>query len=150
MIRTGTIGLIIALTLAIAVAHGQSAGFVVKLPSDKIDFKAPLAGLPQSAILYGDPKKAGLYVSRVKFPAGIKIMPHTHADEVRTVMIMSGTMYFGLGEQWDESKLEVYPPGTFFTEPGNTPHFAWAKDGEVIAQFTAIGPTGTTFIPQKK
>lgn len=140
----------IALTLAIAGAQAQSAGFVVKFPNDKIDFKAPQAGLPQSAILYGDPKKPGLYVSRVKFPAGFKVMPHTHADEVRTVTIMSGTMYFGRGEQWDESKLEVYPAGTFFTEPANTPHFAWAKDGEVVAQFTAIGPTGTTFIPQKK
>lgn len=141
---------LIALTLATAGAYAESAGVVVKLPDEQLAFKAPLAGLPQTAILYGDPTKAGLYVARVKFPAGVKVMPHTHTDEVRTVLIMSGTMYFGIGEQWDESKLKVYPAGTFFTEPANTPHFAWAKDGEVIAHLTSVGPTGTTFIPQKK
>jgi hypothetical protein len=30
------------------------------------------------------------------------------------------------------------------------PHFAWAKDGEVILQVTAIGPTGNTPISQKQ
>jgi len=91
-----------------------------------------------------------LYVARVKFPAGIKVMPHTHTDEVRTILVLSGTMYFGVGEQWDESKLQAYPAGTFFTEPANTPHFAWAKDGEVVAHLTSIGPSGTKFIAQQK
>jgi hypothetical protein len=29
------------------------------------------------------------------------------------------------------------------------PHFAWAKDGEVMLQLTAIGPSGATLVPQK-
>ena len=40
--------------------------------------------------------------------------------------------------------------GTLYSEPAKTPHFAWAKDGEVILQVTAIGPTGNTPIPQKQ
>ena len=71
-------------------------------------------------------------------------MPHWHPDAVRTVLVMSGTFYFAVGEQWDESKLKAYPAGTLYSEPPNTPHFAWAKDGEVILQVTAIGPTGNT------
>ena len=35
-----------------------------------------------TAILYGDPSKAGVYVTRTKFPAGFKLMPPTHPDEV--------------------------------------------------------------------
>jgi hypothetical protein len=54
-----------------------------------------------------------------------------------------------IGERWDESKLTALLPGSFFYEPPHVPHFAWAKDGEVILQLTAIGPTGTTVIPQK-
>ena len=77
-------------------------------------------------------------------------MPHWHPDEVRTVVVMSGTLYFGLGEQWDESKLKAYPAGTFFSEPFKTAHYGWAKEGEVILQITGIGPTGTTPIPQKQ
>jgi len=77
-------------------------------------------------------------------------MPHFHPDEWRTGVVLSGNYYFGLGEQWDESKLRFYPPGTFFSEPKGTPHFIWAKDGEVMVQFTAMGPTGITRIPQKQ
>ena len=38
----------------------------------------------------------------------------------------------------------------FFAEPQKTPHFAWAKDGEVIVQVTGVGPSGVTFIDQSK
>jgi len=36
-------------------------------------------------------------------------MPHWHPDEWRTAVVLSGTLYFGVGEQWDESKLKAYP-----------------------------------------
>ena len=91
--------------------------------------------------------KAGEYVQRTKFPPGTKVMPHWHPDEWRTAVVISGTLYFGVGEQWDESKLKAYPAGTFYSEPPKTPHFVWAKDGEVIIQTTGMGPTGTTMIP---
>jgi hypothetical protein len=64
-------------------------------------------------------------------------------------VVLSGTIYFGLGETWDDSKLKAFPAGTFFSEPKETPHFVWAKDGEVIVQVTGMGPTGTKLIPPK-
>ncbi len=131
-------------------AYGEGADSrVLKLPKD-IEFKAPLAGVPQTAVLYGDPTKAGLFVTRVKFAPGIKVLPHWHPDEARTVAVLSGTLYFAVGEQWDESKFNVYPAGTFFSEPPKTPHYTWAKDGEVILQVTGIGPSSTNPIPQKQ
>jgi quercetin dioxygenase-like cupin family protein len=132
-----------------ATAYAQTAEQVVKLPNE-IEFKAPLnPGAPAGASLYGDPKKGGLYVNRVKFTPGFKVMPHFHPDE-RTVVVLSGTFYMGLGEQWDESKMKGYPPGTFLSEPANMPHYTWAKDGEVIIQITGVGPSGSTQIPQKQ
>jgi hypothetical protein len=62
----------------------------------------------------------------------------------------SGTFYFAVGEQWDESKLVPYPAGTLYSEPPRTPHYAWAKDGEVILQITAIGPSGNVAVTPKK
>jgi hypothetical protein len=47
----------------------------------------------------------------------MKVMPHWHPDTVRTVLVMSGTFYFAVGEQWDESKLKPYPAGTLYSEP---------------------------------
>jgi quercetin dioxygenase-like cupin family protein len=112
---------------------------IVKLPQD-ITFKASAAGV-ETAVLYGDPTKPGLYVMRLKLPAGTKVVPHTHPEEVRTLTVVSGTLYFGFGDQFDESKLTPYPAGTFFTELPNVPHFVAAKDGEVIFQATGIGPS---------
>ena len=121
---------------------------VLKLPQD-IEFKGTPGGPPQTAILYGDPKQPGIFVTRVKFSAGWKDMPHWHPDEVRTVAVLSGTFYFGGGDKWDESKMKPYPAGTFYSEPPKSPHYTWAKDGEVIIQVTGVGPTGKTFIPQQ-
>jgi hypothetical protein len=125
-------------------AHAQDAG-VLKLPQD-IEFKGPLSGPPQTVVLYGDPSKPGLFVTRVKVSAGWKDAPHWHPDEVRTVAVLSGTFYFGRGETWDESKFTAYPAGTFYSEPPKAPHFTWAKDGDVVIQITGIGPSGKTFI----
>jgi len=143
------IGPILSATLLMSVlAYGQSANTgVVKLPQE-IEFKGPLAGAPQTAILYGDPTKPGIFVTRVKFSAGWKDPPHWHPDEVRTVAVLSGTFYFASGEKWDESKFTAYPAGTFYSEPSKATHSTWAKDGEVIIQVTGIGPSGKTFISQ--
>jgi hypothetical protein len=131
-----------------APTHAQNAETsVVKLPQDII-YKG-LPGAPQHVTLFGDSSKPGLYVDRIKFMPGMKAMPHWHPDTVRTVLVMSGTFYFAVGEQWDESKLKAYPAGTLYSEPARSPHYAWAKDGEVILQVTAIGPTGNVPIPQK-
>ncbi len=119
---------------------------VVRFPQDII-YKG-LAGSPQHVTLFGDPSQPGLYVDRIKFLPGMKVMPHWHPDAVRTVLIVSGTLYFAVGEQWDESKLKAYPADTFYSEPSRTPHYAWAKDGEVILQVTAIGHTGNVPVPQ--
>jgi quercetin dioxygenase-like cupin family protein len=94
------------------------------------------------------PTKPGLYVIRIKLAAGLKVMPHFHPDEWRTAAVLSGTVYFGFGAKWDETKLKAYRAGTFFTEPKAIAHFAWAKDGEVIIQFTGMGPTDRTALPQ--
>jgi len=118
----------------------DAAGTVIKLPQD-IVFKNQ-DGPPQTVVIYGDPKKAGLFVTRVRFSPGWKDMPHWHPDAARTVVVLSGTLYFGSGDTWDESKMRAYPAGTFYSEPPKSPHFTWAKDGEVIIQLTGIGPSG--------
>jgi hypothetical protein len=87
---------------------------------------------------------------QVKFPPGFKLRPHWHPEAVRTVVILSGALYYANGEQWDESKLKPFPAGTFFSELPRVPHYAWARDGEVVLQLTGIGPTGTQLIEPAK
>jgi quercetin dioxygenase-like cupin family protein len=122
----------------------------VRLSQD-IKFGAPpIPGYPEVVTLYGDTTKPGVFVQRVKFAPGFKIQPHWHPDEVRTAVVLSGTLYFSYGDTWDESKLKAFPAGSFFAEPPKAPHFAWAKDGEVVVQVTGIGPSGVTMVEQAK
>jgi hypothetical protein len=67
----------------------------VKLPDD-IQYKR-LAGAPQIATLYGDPTKPEFFVQRVKFPAGIKVMPHFHPDQPRTIAVSVRHVLFWSG-----------------------------------------------------
>ena len=53
-------------------------------------------------------------------------MPHFHPDE-RAVIILSGTLYYGLGEHWDEGRLIPHLPGTFFSEPPQNGPFRLGK-----------------------
>jgi hypothetical protein len=47
----------------------------------------------ESAILYGDPKKAGeFYIVQVKFPPNVFDYPHSHPEN-RHVTVIKGTWY---------------------------------------------------------
>jgi hypothetical protein len=116
------------------------------LPED-VDWE-PFAAFPPSvrlAAVVGDPSEPGPYVTRVKVPSWVKLMPHRHPED-RVYTVISGVFYIGLGDKFDGEKLEAYPPGCVVVLPGDTPHFHWAKSGEYITQITAIGPLGLEYI----
>ncbi len=115
------------------------------LPED-VEWK-PFAAFPSSArlaVLVGEPTQPGPYVIRVKLPSGVKLMPHRHPED-RVYTVMSGVFYIGLGEQFDDDKLNAYAPGSVIVLPGDTWHFHWAKSGEYVTQVTAIGPLGLEY-----
>ena len=95
----------------------------------------------------GSEQKQGLYALRVKLEQNTKIPPHTHPDQ-RLSTVLSGTLYVGFGESFDENKLVAIESGNAYVAPAQTSHFIWAKDGEVIYQETGIGPTATKMINQ--
>jgi quercetin dioxygenase-like cupin family protein len=132
------------LTTATTVAHGEPLRPAQWLPSD-LTWTTDPRGYQQAAMV-GDPIKPGMYALRVKFPPGLRIEPHFHPDE-RIVTVLAGTVHFGYGEQFDESKLRAFPAGSGWTEPARQPHFAWAKDGEVVLEVVGNGPSGTTPVP---
>jgi quercetin dioxygenase-like cupin family protein len=99
--------------------------------------------------LVGDDHKPGMYKYRLRFPANHKVQPHFHPDE-RIATVISGTLYMGYGEQFDESAMKALPAGSVWTEPPRQPHFVWAKDGEVVIQVVGSnGPSGLTPIQPK-
>jgi quercetin dioxygenase-like cupin family protein len=124
----------------------DEAVFHSVLPED-IDWE-PFAAFPpdcQLAVVVGHTSEPGPYAVRVKAGHGAKLLPHRH-EEDRIYTVISGVFYIGLGEEFDETKLQAYPPGAVVVLPGNTPHFHWAKSGEYVTQVTAIGPISLHYI----
>jgi quercetin dioxygenase-like cupin family protein len=112
--------------------------------SARVEGTAMRSGL-QTLVVAGDAKGNGLYTMMVRLPANTKVPPHSHPD-VRSCFVLSGTWYFAYGETRDEAQLKALPPGSHYTEPAGMNHFAETRDEPVIAECTAIGPTGTTFV----
>jgi quercetin dioxygenase-like cupin family protein len=129
-----------------AETHLSGDDFGSILPDD-VDWR-PFPAFPPTArlaVVVGDPTGPGLYTTRVKVPAGVKLMPHTHPED-RLYTVISGVFYIGLGEQFDPERLQAYPPGAVVALPGGTAHFHWARSGEYITQISALGPLGMDYV----
>jgi quercetin dioxygenase-like cupin family protein len=115
--------------------------------AEDIDWE-PFPGFPPAArlaVVVGHPSEAAPYVVRVKLPSGQKLMPHRHHED-RVYTVISGVFYIGRGDEFDENKLQAYPPGAVVVLPAGTSHFHWAKSGEYITQVTAIGPISLEYV----
>ncbi|MGO4221715.1 cupin domain-containing protein [Lysobacter sp. TAF61] len=109
---------------------------------------APFPAFPapaRLAVLVGDPKGSGSYVVRVKVPAGVTLMPHSHPED-RVYTVISGVFYIGLGTTFEVSKLVAYAPGSVVVLPAHTPHFHRAQSGEYVTQVTGYGPLGIEYV----
>jgi quercetin dioxygenase-like cupin family protein len=112
--------------------------------SARVEGTGMRAGL-QAVVVAGDAKSNGLFSIMFRLPANSKVPPHSHPD-VRSCFVLAGTFYFAYGASWDEALLQALPAGSHYTEPAGMNHFAATRDEPAIAECTAIGPTGTTFV----
>ena len=97
-----------------------------------------------TAVLYGDPRKAGLFVMQVQMPPRTRLPVHSHPDErVRTVL--SGTYYSSVGEKFDPTQLVAFPAGTVSHVPVGVWQFAETRDEAGVFQIIGVGPTGIDY-----
>jgi hypothetical protein len=129
---------VLALALAIPCAHGQELR--VLKPADIQWTQRRSAPDVFFAAIYGDQAQPGPYAFRIRAQAGHTLPPHTHPDE-RTITVLSGTYWAGVGAAFDASSLTPYPAGTFYVIPAQLPHYAAVLDGEVLFQEAGVGPS---------
>jgi hypothetical protein len=144
-----------ALALCVLTPAGVAAGEIapVRLPASEIPWPETTARVEgtgmraglQVLVVAGDAKSNGLYTMMFKLPANRRVPPHSHPD-VRSCFVLSGTFYFAYGDSWDDTLLQALPAGSHYTEPAGMNHFAASRHEDVIAECTAVGPTGTTFV----
>ena len=133
---------VLVLACLFAQALAQSIAPTPVLPQNLRWFSPPNNAALRGAWVLGADQKPGTYLLRVKLSSGGKIPPHTHPDE-RNSTVLSGTIYVGFGEVFDELKVVAVPTGGVYVAPANRPHYIWAKDGDTIYQESGVGPTAT-------
>jgi len=131
-------------------SHWPGQGVFRAIRGEDVDWQ-PFAAFPPSvrlAVVVGQPSKEGPYTIRVHVPGGEKLMPHRHPED-RVYTVISGVFYIGLGDRFDQDKLEAFAPGSVIVLPGNTSHFHWARSGEYVTQVTGMGPLGIEYVDPK-
>ena len=101
----------------------------------------------RTVVVKGDPNKAGLYTIMLYVPANTRIAAHEHRDD-RVATVVSGTWYFGYGDEFNAAALKALPAGSYYTEPPRRAHFAETRTEPVIVQISGVGPSDTQFINQ--
>ena len=110
-----------------------------KYPKDRPDWM-------QFVMLYGDVEKPGMDIFLSKHPPNVRVSPHRHPNPYYFT-VLSGTIYVGLGETFDESKLKALPAGSFFIIPANVAFYDMTKGGGAILEIVSMGEHPFTWQP---
>ncbi|MBC7799372.1 MAG: cupin domain-containing protein [Gemmatimonadaceae bacterium] len=113
---------------------------------DALTWTAPAAYAKgaQFAVVKGDPTKEGMYVVRLKVPAGFRIAAHRHPND-ENVTVLSGAFNIGTGDRLDEKKGELVKAGGYSYVMKGMTHYAWFTEDTVI-QLHGMGPQGITYV----
>jgi quercetin dioxygenase-like cupin family protein len=129
----------------------MSVGTMEVFTPETLDWKdEPI--LPQgakSALLVGDPSKAGVFIAYLKFPPNYQIPPHTHPF-AEAITVLKGKLGNGMGEKFDTQTGEVLNPGSMFTLPAEHAHYVWTADEETVVQLIATGPWDIRYTDPKE
>ncbi|PYN79705.1 MAG: hypothetical protein DMD96_17415 [Candidatus Rokuibacteriota bacterium] len=137
--------------VVLAVVLVAPSGYGADIDRTAVDFKTPAeikwvrnaAGTNESAVLFGDPSKAGPYVMRVKWFPGNMSRPHFHPND-RFFVVLSGTWWMGTGEKFDPESTVPAPAGSYVIHYAGKVHYDGAKDEETIIQVWGMGPATAT------
>ncbi len=122
---------------------------VYKLP-DQIKWSEPWPAGNQTAVLFGDPAKPGLYGVLNKWLAGNHFSrPHFHPND-RFITVMSGTWWVGSGNKFDPNETVAMTAGSFVTHFGKQVHWDGAKDTDAVILIVGEGPATTTRVDEAK
>jgi len=129
----------------ISLVHAQE----ISITPDQLKWAQSVASPSETTFLLGDPRQSGPFVVRARLKPGMKVMPHSHPIDVQ-VTVLSGTLLYGQGEKFDETKMKEYPTGSFFVERANVPHYQMPKGKSgVVFQASGTGQNAFKYVNPK-
>jgi len=100
----------------------------------------------QAAVLSGDPGKSGLFVIRLKAPAGYKVAPHWHPTDEH-VTVLEGDLTLNMGEG-DQAHAQAFRSNDYVLLPARMHHAASTTGGMTI-QISGMGPFELNYLDPK-
>lgn len=118
----------------------------IMLEPDQLHWKdiASMAPPAQIAVIEGDLSEDEPFTFRLKLPADYRLEPHVHPAYER-VTVLSGTLHFAHGAEFDRDKTKALPAGGIAIMPPGAPMFGYTEE-ETVIQLHGIGPWGIEYI----
>ena len=107
-------------------------------------------GRNQTATLFGDQTKPGLYGVVIKWSPGNFSRPHSH-DQERYAYVISGTWWVSTSNVYDEQTTYPVTAGTVAIDKANTVHWDGARLGEkepAVLVLVGMGPVKTVQVDE--
>jgi len=105
---------------------------------------ASMAPGAEIAIIEGDLSQEAPFTFRLRLPADYRIDPHIHPAYER-VTVLSGTLHFAHGEEFDEGATTALPAGGVAIMPPGVPMFGYTEE-ETVIQLHGQGPWGIEYL----
>ncbi len=105
---------------------------------------ASMAPGAKMAVIEGDLSEEKPFTMRLKLPANYRIDPHIHPAYER-VTVLSGTLHFAHGEEFDRDKTTALPAGGVAIMPPGAPMFGYTEE-ETVIQLHGTGPWGIEYL----
>jgi quercetin dioxygenase-like cupin family protein len=147
-------GLVLSMLATTATAGAQNSGAMLPAYSKtlaELASAAPTGGAGGSGnakvkvvTILGDASKPGPYAQLLEVAPRAQIAAHHHGGE-RIGTVLKGTWHFGYGPAFSAAALKTLPPGSVYTEPSGSGHFAMTGEEPVIVLITGTGPTDTVY-----
>jgi hypothetical protein len=98
----------------------------------------------QIAVIEGDLSQEAPFTFRLRLPANYELAPHVHPAYER-VTVLSGTLYFAHGEEFDRAQAQALPAGSVAIMSPGDPMYGYTEE-ETVIQLHGTGPWGIEYI----
>ena len=116
--------------------------------AEQIDWKGRPGSVTQSAIVFGDPTKPGMYVQLLKRGPNDWSQPHVHPND-RYITVLAGTMLIGTGSKLDRDNTVAVKAGGVIRDIASQPHYDGTGPDGVTIEIIGMGPTSNTPVEAK-
>jgi quercetin dioxygenase-like cupin family protein len=143
----GGVVVVLMLMVRAAVAQQPEASSQIVVTAAELKWGEPPPAFEKGAsftVVSGDPSKAGIFVVRLKMPAGYKVAAHWHPTDEH-VTVISGTFAVGHGETFNKATMKELPAGGYVFFPAEMRHFVVAPTAATV-QIEGPGPFALTYV----